>query len=230
MRFAHGIDTDTACCGVLERTTPVGSSSKEEAMAEIRVQSKRRASWPLIPLAVLIVLLVGWWFLTDSDEESIALETPPATVTEPVATDGPEETATPTSFSVWLERNPAEASLAVDRHHIASGLTALAETLEARVPAGDALQQRVHDLRQRANAIREQDDGELAGDVRDAFQTAGAIIAGLRTTYPDIGDAATDVVQAASAVQRDHPLAEQSEPIREFFLAAGQALARMTDR
>lgn len=199
-------------------------------MAEIRVQSKRRASWPLIPLAVLIVLLVGWWFLTDSDEDSIALETPPATVTGPGATDSPEETAAPTSFSMWLERNPAEASMAVDRYHVASGLTALGETLEARAPADDALQQRAQDLRHRADAIREQDAEELADDVRDAFQTAGAIIAGLRTTYPDIGDAATRVVQAASAVQRDRPLAEQSESVREFFSAAGQALARMTDR
>lgn len=195
-------------------------------MAEIHTTPRSSPSWPLIVLGIVVVLLLGWWFATPGQDEAVTLETP-------VGAEAPRaETAVPGSeLGAWLNENVDAPSAGGDAAWVASGLRVLADALVARAPEGMAIADRAADLRDDAAAIADASaEADLGLMVRDAFQTAGGLIAGMRTHNPDIGEAATRVVDAAAAVQRDVPLERQRDEIRTFFERANTALAYMTPR
>lgn len=212
-------------------------------MAEIRVERKRRSLLPLL-LAILVLLLIAWWFLnrgagdgavgtSDTALVSSGIATPPATSDSAAGTVGDTAgvaaaVAAPSGpvadFVAFVSATSATRSEDEQHAYTAGGLRRLATALEGMNPAGAARAQ-VDLVRQKADSL-----GITAeGDDRHADMTRAAFLAAAEAmrALPNAAGASAplaSVTRAAEAVRPDRHMLEQKDQIQAFFDAAREAL------
>ncbi len=130
----------------------------------------------------------------------------------------------------------ARSSGAASLSHVytADGLRQLAAALK-EIASGDsvggvALQPRIDEIRDRANAMQQNPtDTDHALQTRKAFNLASSVMMQMQGNNGRTDGRLSALQDAAMAIQPSVPLLEQAENIDRFFTQAAQALRTMTN-
>ena len=206
-------------------------------MAELHIERKERSVWPwVIGVAILLALLL--WFLFGRDQgDGIATGTA-AVDSVPVATATPAtaagELALPAAVSEFVrfsETPPASAS--PSHEYTAEGLRRLADALGAVAQgvtvSGVDIQERLSAIRTRADAMqREPTSGQHSLQAREALLLASGVLSQIQEArFATLASAVGEVNSAATAVQADRSLLDQTTAVQRFFERASQAVQEM---
>ncbi len=220
-------------------------------MAELHVQEKERSTWPWILAAVLAVAALLWFFSGRGNELGVATtDTTDSTMVgrapDTELTGSAAGTLDGTAVNEYLQfvdnRASREANMSHD--YTADGLRQLAAALNevggADSVGGVALQPRIDEIRERADAMqRSSSSTEHALQTREAFTLAASLIAQMRGSEGAGGTTGTSdawaqgnresLLQAAMAIEPSRALLDQTERIEQFFARAGDALRQLSD-
>jgi hypothetical protein len=221
-------------------------------MAEIRVERKR-AVWPWILLALVLLALIVWlFFLGDRDapeptdvvpappvgEASQAPAEPaPATVPDTQSEAGQRPEAVSAFLTFVEERNaeqsasPAHEYTAAGLHRLADALNAIAESDPGQEATASAELQELETVRAQAEAMQKDPQSlQHADQAREAFSSAASAMQNLqKSRFPQLGEQVGGVQEAAAGVDPKRPLLEQTEAIEQFFQRSAAALRAMTE-
>ncbi len=205
-------------------------------MAELHVQKKERSVWPWILLVVIVIALLFWW-LAGRDEgmdlsttgvtDSTLVGEAPATTAMDSASGRLDGNALASYEQFLADRSSRAAGVAHD--YTADGLRRLAAAID-EVAGGDsvggvALQPRIAEIRQRADAMqRAPNSDEHALMAREAFVLASSVIAQMDSTRGGANAAMTSSLrESAMDIEPSVPLLDQTDKIEQFFERAGNA-------
>ncbi len=208
-------------------------------MAELHVQRKERSVWPWILAALVLLGAIAWMLWGRGDNFDVAAGD--ATDSSLVAVDpniGVRDSAAGmlagTAVTEYLQFVDGRSSRVASQAHeyTSNGLRQLAAALD-EIAVGDsaggvAVQPRVREIRERADAMQQnRNSNDHALQAREAFVLASSLIAQMRGMGA-AGD--TDALQqAATAIEPSRPLLDQSNQIEQFFEQAGAAIRRLSN-
>lgn len=208
-------------------------------MAELHVQRKERSVWPWIVAALIILGVLAWLLWGRGDDFDVAaVDGTDSTLVGADPNVGMRDSAAGmvagTAVAEYLRFVDARSSRMAGQAHeyTSNGLRQLAAALE-EIAVGDstggvAVQPRIREIRERADAMQQNPSStEHALQAREAFVLASSLIAQMRGS----GAAGnTDALQqAAMAIEPARPLLEQSDRIEAFFEQAGEAVRSLSN-
>jgi hypothetical protein len=218
-------------------------------MAETHIERKR-AIWPWILLALVALALIAWFFFMgsrDADEPAAvvapvgdAMQPPDAAAgmqaeTQPAAPERPQAVS---AFLAYVdERDAAEAAnLAHDYtsnglRRLADALTTLAESGTGEGATASAGMLELDGIRERADLMQQDPQStEHARQAREAFDSVADAMQTLQQNrFPQLADQVGRVQEAASAVDPQRLLLEQTDAVERFFQRSADALRAMTE-
>lgn len=208
-------------------------------MAELHLERKERSTWPWLLAGALLLALVLWFVFgrAGDGEDDVADVTPvteqPAGVpVAPAAGAGtmPEAVTEYLRFAE-VPRDTTAGGLA--HEYTADGLQRLAAALGALVEqdtvSAVAVQPRLAEIRQRADAMRQNPQATThARLASEGLVMAAALMTQIQQgKYPALEGEATELRDAAAAIRSDGQLLEQTAEVQRFFERAAAMLQRM---
>lgn len=208
-------------------------------MAELHVQRKERSLWPWILAALILLGAIAWMLWGRGDDFGVAAtDTTDSTL---VAVDPNIEVrdsaagiVAGTAVTEYLQFVDGRSSRVASQAHeyTSNGLRQLAAALD-EIAAGDsiggvALQPRLREIRERADAMQQNpNSNEHALQAREAFVLASSLIAQMQGSGAAGNTEALQ--QAATAIEPSRPLLDQGNQIEQFFEQAGEAVRRLSN-
>lgn len=226
-------------------------------MARIDVQKKKRSVWPWV-MIVLLLAVLGWFFVEGIDQKEEISEIEPLTEGE-VLMPSPYEEETPDltmdrseemqreklardqnvmneidEFANFVEGEEMEFQMGRDHEYTSEGLTRLASALSAIVEqeTGDFnLQRSKETLQEKANQLQVEPMSEQHADLtREAFLSAANLINSIQDKhYPSLNQQVADLVNTAEQIDPDEQLLNQREQVKSFFEKSRQTLQAMAE-
>lgn len=203
-------------------------------MAEIQIERKESPSWLWILLLLLAIGVLAWWFLSRRGDTSEPADA--ATLAGAVVDTGPGAQGTTDGVADYLrfvQDNSARTDMENVHEFTADGIRRLSAALRAVVDrdaaggaagAGD-LGERIEWLRLKADSLqRNPQSSEHAGQARDAFIGAAAMMEQLQQRHPNIGQQVSRTREAARALRENTGLLEQRAAVQQFFERAADVL------
>ncbi len=206
-------------------------------MAELHVQRKERSLWPWILAAVILLFLLYWFLWRGDDGMNVGTTDVADSAMVGVAPNTGAMTAVAgpavTQFLGFVDaRSSRSANMAHD--YTADGLRQLATAL-GEIAAGDsvggvAVQPRVDEIKERADAMQRNPNAtQHALQTREAFILASSLIAQMNGNAGSAGAANLSALQnAATAIEPSTALLDQADRIEQFFMLAGEAIRNTT--
>lgn len=205
-------------------------------MAEIQIERKEPRNWLWIVLLLIVLALLAWWLLsrrTDA-EDRVATGTLGGAIvdTGPTAATG-GAAGDVDAYLSFVQDTQARAAMSNVHEYTADGIRRLAAALNSvvdRDAAGSAagggdLRPRLDWLREKADSLqRNPQSNQHAGQARDAFIGATAIMEELRARRPNITDQVRQARDAAESLRERGQLLEQRAEVQRFFERAAEVL------
>lgn len=203
-------------------------------MAELHIERKDRSIWPWV-IGVLLLLALLWFvFGRGNRNDVVATDTAaPVVALDANAANTGTTPAAVTEFARYTGDTVANgANLAHD--YTAEGLRRLADAIEAVAVGGSAtgvdIQQRTAEIRQRADAMqRDPNSTEHALQAREAFLLASGTMRQMQEArFSGLAGAVGELNGAATAIQAERRLLDQTSEVRRFFERAAAVLGEMS--
>ena len=203
-------------------------------MTELHIERKERSVWPWALLALALVALVVWFLVGrgDAGDDGVADRTA-AVATDSLPAAAGDATALPASVVAFVSFAEAPQSASPSHDYTSDGLRRLADGLGAVIERdtvdGVDAQARLGEIRERADAMqRDPTSREHALQAREAFLVVSSLMSRLQEGRDGAAaESVREVTDAASAVQADRPLLEQTTEVRRFFERSANALREM---
>lgn len=214
-------------------------------MAELHIERKEHSVWPWVIAALVLLALVAWFLLgrgpdarqtavADSAAAGVMADTGSMAAATMAGADTMGAMPAPVrEFMSYVDERRARAAADQSHDYTADGIrrlsAALAATAAQHTATSGEVQPQLDTLRARADALqRDPGSSAHAGYARDAFSTAAAVMRTLQErVHPALGDAVSEVEQAAMGVSADRLLLDQTAEVQRFFDAAATAIQRM---
>ena len=210
-------------------------------MTELHIERKDRTLWPWILAGLLLLALVLWVLFGRGDgraDGGVALDASPAAVTDSAAGTvatamGADGVPAPVGEFLRFAETRTERDASHAHEYTADGLRRLAGALGAvtdgaAVPGVD-VQQRLSEIRQRADALqRDPASTEHALQAREAFVMASALMEQMQQArFSGLASQVREVSDAATAIRPDQPLLRQAGEVQRFFERSANAVREM---
>ncbi len=210
-------------------------------MAELHVQRKENSVWPWIVVALIVLALLFWYFWGRGDNLNVAAvddtdSTMVGAVSDEAMVSGTTQPGEGSAVAQYLQFVDARASRAAGLAHdyTADGLrqlaAALSEVSAANPVAGVAEEQRIAEIRERADAMqRDPTSTQHALQTREAFIMISSTIAQMSGSAADRAADNLDALKnAATGIDASRLLSDQADKIEEFFAQAAESIRDMT--
>ncbi len=210
-------------------------------MAELHVQRKEGSMWPWLIAALLVVALLAWFFWGREDDRDLtaadgSTDAVVAIETNEEMTGFASETIAGTAVAEFLQFGDGSASgtMSVDHNYTADGLRQLAAALDEiagdKSVGGVALQPRIQEIRDRANALQNTaSSNEHALQTREAFVLASTVLMRMDSDKGGADSDLSGLQNTAMEIKPTVPLLEQGDAVKNFFAQAKQAVRGMTN-
>ncbi len=207
-------------------------------MAEIQIERKEPRNWLWILLLLPAIGLLAWWFLWRGDRgDPAGVGTPGGAVVDTGPAAAPGTTDAVADYLRFVQESSARTDMQNVHEFTADGIRRLSAALRSVVDrdaaggtaAGGDLVQRVEWLRLKADSLqRNPQSSAHAGQARDAFIGAAAMMEQLQHRHPNIGQQVTQAREAARALRENAGLLEQRAAVQQFFERAADVLRNAT--
>ena len=207
-------------------------------MTELHIERKERSVWPWV-LGILLLLALLLWFLFGrgdgaADTAGIAAaDSTVAVATTPAAATGDEALPPAVGELVRFAATRPDAGVTQAHDYTADGLRRLADALGAVAQgvtvSGVDVEERLGAIRAQADAMqRDPTSTQHALQTREAFLLASGLMRQLQEArFAGLANEVGEVNDAASAVQPDRPLLDQTAEVQRFFDRAANAVREM---
>lgn len=195
-------------------------------MAEIKIK-KKNPVWPWIILGLLVLGIIWYFFLRDSDNQVADEE---ENMTEQVIVSENENAYSNSAISQFSDYISDTDKMGID-HEYSNG--ALEYLIDAVKEKADMLNVDVDaDLEEASNKASEVKEDPYEVDHADLIRSSGEIITRALTTlqqeeYPDLAEDLAQVDTALKAIKPSVKTLEQKDEVNNFFKSSESLLLKM---
>jgi len=200
-------------------------------MAEIKVE-KKKPVWPWILAAIIIAALVYFLFFRDKEAEQTVIEETETTVydTEEDTTGTTSNNSTVGEYVTFIDNN--EQKMGLDHEFTNEAFAKLIEATKAK--AEDVNYDITRDMEQvqqyTDKITNDPYETTHAASISKAATALASTLQGIQQkAFNDLSGEATDVMDAANAIDPDKLTLDQKDAVNAFFDKAAALLEKMND-